>query len=237
VIDSADPSALAHWWAGALGWRFIDDGNGEYDVVPPPGEPGLDLVFVSVDDERVMKNRVHLDLRSGDLEAQVTIVERLLRTGARRIDIGQGEVPWVVLADPEGNECCVVEPREEYAETGSLAAVVVEALDPAKLAQFWIEASGWQLREDPADHDLVAPDGRGPWLEFVPSHEPHSVKNRLHLDVAPYPGDDQASEVARLITLGAARVEVGQSDASPGSVTWVVLSDPEENEFCVLSPR
>jgi hypothetical protein len=63
------------------------------------------------------------------------------------------------------------------------------------------------------------------------------VKNRLHLDVAPFPGDDQRAEVLRLMGVGALRAEVGQSAAAPDTVNWVVLTDPEENEFCVLSSR
>jgi hypothetical protein len=69
-------------------------------------------------------------------------------------------------------------------------------------------------------------------VEFLRVGDPKRVKNRLHLDVAPFAGDDQAAEVARLRALGATPADVGQ-----GEVTWVVLADPEGNEFCVLSPR
>ena len=73
---------------------------------------------------------------------------------------------------------------------------------------------------------------RGPFLELVRSATPKLVKNRLHLDLAPHPGDDPATEVARLLDLGATPADIGQ-----GEVTWTVLADPEGNEFCVLSPR
>ena len=63
------------------------------------------------------------------------------------------------------------------------------------------------------------------------------MKNRIHLDVAGFPTDEQAAEVSRLIDLAARPAEVGQSQAEPGEVTWVVLADPEENEFCMLSSR
>jgi Glyoxalase-like domain len=69
---------------------------------------------------------------------------------------------------------------------------------------------------------------------FVPVPEGKNVKNRLHIDLAPPEGEDQAAEVRRLEALGASRVDVGQD---PGQVTWVVLADPEGNEFCVLSAR
>ncbi len=237
VIDSADPSTLARWWAAALGWEVSYQDDNECDVEPPSGEPGIDLTFVPVQDKRVVKNRIHLDLRSTTLAEQDDLVQRLMAAGATELDIGQGNVPWAVFADPEGNEFCVLEPRPEYAQTGSLAAIVVDAVDPQAMAQFWTAAAGWQQREHEGLYDLVPPGGVGPWLEFVPTTEPHTVKNRVHLDVAPLVHDDQAAEVTRLMNLGALRVEVGQSDTDPDKGTWVVLSDPENNEFCVLSPR
>jgi hypothetical protein len=237
VIDSADPSTLARWWAAALGWEIGIVVNDETDVVPPPGEPGIDLVFVPGPDAKLVKNRVHLDLRSSTLAEQDALVLQLMAAGATEVDIEQGDVPWAVLADPEGNEFCVLEPRPEYADTGRLASIVVDSLDPGALARFWASASGYQLREHDGFFALVPPSGNGPWLEFVPTSEPHSVKNRQHLDVAGHADDDQATEVARLVNLGALPVEVGQSKAPAGTVTWVVLADPEQNEFCVLSSR
>ena len=237
VIDSADPPTLARWWASALGWEVAHESGDESDVEPPSGEPGITLTFVPVQDKRVLKNRIHLDLRSNTLAEQDDLIQRLMAGGAVEADIGQGDVPWAVLADPEGNEFCVLEPRPEYAKTGSLAAIVVDAVDPELMARFWAAAAGWNLHEHEGLYDLVPPGGAGPWLEFVPTKEPHTVKNRLHLDVAPFSGDDQRAEVLRLMGVGALRAEVGQSEAAPGAVTWVVLTDPEENEFCVLSPR
>jgi len=237
VIDSADPPTLARWWAAALGWQIGYESEDETCVEPSGGSPGIDLTFVPVDDKRVLKNRVHFDLRSTTLTEQAELIQRLMATGATEVDIGQGDVPWAVLADPAGNEFCVLEPRPEYAETGSLAAIVVDSLEAAAMARFWTVAAGRQVREREGLYSLLPPDGRGPWLEFVPTEEPHTVKNRVHLDVAPYPDDDQAAEVSRLMNLGALRTEVGQSDAEEGLVTWVVLIDPEDNEFCVLSSR
>ena len=234
VIDSADPPALARWWAAALGWELGDEDDDESDVEPPAGEPGIGLTFVPVKDEKTVKNRIHLDLNSRDRADQDAQVLQLMATGATEVDIDQGDVPWVVLADPEGNEFCVLDPRPEYAGNGRLAAIVVDANDPQALAGFWVEASGYRLRE--GDFDLIPPDG-GPWLEFVANRHPHTVKNRIHLDLAPYLGDDHAGEVARLEKLGAVPAEVGQSDAPAGQITWVVLADPEGNEFCVLNSR
>jgi hypothetical protein len=237
VIDSADPSTLGRWWASALGWEVTFQNADETDVEPPAGRPGIELTFVPVTDKRLLKNRIHFDLNSVDLAGQDDLIQRLMATGATEVDLGQGDVPWAVLADPEGNEFCVLEPRPEYADSGTLAAIVVDALDPAALIEFWAAASGWERHSVQDQVGLRSPGGGGPWLEFVPTTEPHTVKNRLHLDVAPYAQDDQSAEVARLTALGARPADVGQAEADPESITWVVLSDPEQNEFCILSAR
>jgi predicted enzyme related to lactoylglutathione lyase len=234
VVDAADPAALARWWAEALGWAITWEEPDEVAVEPPgPDGLGVPLVFVPVADPKVTKNRVHLDLRSADVDDQAAQVARLTGLGARPADIGQGDVPWVVLADPEGNELCVLDPRDEYAGTGAVAAIVVDAADPAALARFWAEAAGWSLVETTGwSASLRAPSGTGPFLELIKVPDPKRVKNRLHLDVAPYRGDDHAAEVARLRDLGGTPADVGQGD-----VPWVVLADPEGNELCVLTPR
>ena len=113
VIDCAEPQELARFWAAALGWRVTFSSDAECALEPPEGsaetDVSPDLVFVRVPDEKVVKNRLHLDLRPDDQDAHV---ERLLALGATRAEIGQtGEEPWVVLADPEGNEFCVLAPR------------------------------------------------------------------------------------------------------------------------------
>jgi hypothetical protein len=233
VADAADPAASGHWWAAALGWEVTFETRHEVAVEPPAGTPGIPLVFVPVPDAKTVPNRVHLDLASPSTEAQAALVDRLLDGGATRADVGQGEVPWVVLADPEGNELCVLEPRDRYRDTGPLAAVVMAAADPPALARFWAEAAAWPLAGADERHAALRhPSGRGPFLELIGSAAPKLTKNRLHLDLAPHPGDDPATEVARLLDLGATPVDIGQ-----GEVSWTVLADPEGNELCVLSPR
>lgn len=120
VVDSADPAAQARFWAAALGWRVTYENEGESVVEPPAGSPeenvAPDLLFVRTDDPKSAKNRLHLDLRPVDQPAHVRRLEEL---GARRVDIGQGpDVSWVVLADPEDNEFCVLRALtpEELAE-------------------------------------------------------------------------------------------------------------------------
>jgi hypothetical protein len=111
-IDTADPAGLAAFWQAALGWRLTLDSDGEAVLEPPAGslEDGVvpDLLFLRVPEGKKVKNRLHLDLRPQDQPAEVARLEGL---GARRIDIGQGtDVSWVVMADPDGNEFCVLRP-------------------------------------------------------------------------------------------------------------------------------
>jgi hypothetical protein len=101
------------------------------------------------------------------------------------------------------------------------------------MARFWDEAMDWTLHEVTNDHvRLRSAKGVGPYLEFLRTPGVRTWWNRVHLDVAPYAGDDQEAEVARLRALGATGADVGQGD-----VPWKVLADPEGNEFCVLSAR
>src|SRR5262249_29930315 len=98
---------------------------------------------------------------------------------------------------------------------------------------FWGEAMDWTVHEVTGDHALLrSAQGVGPYLRFVRTPDTKTVKNRVHLDVRPYPGDDQAAEVARLRALGATDKDFGQGD-----VPWTCLADPEDNEFDVLTPR
>jgi hypothetical protein len=235
VFDSVDPGAVGRWWSDALRWPVVHEGADEVAVWPPDGDEGVPgLVFVPVPEPKTGKNRIHLDLPSRSPEDQQATVDRLVGLGGRRVDVGQGDVPWVVLADPEGNELCVLEPRERYTDAGALAAVVLDVADPVRLARFWTAASGWALQEEgDGGVSLSRPGGRPPDLELLATPEPKTTKLRVHLDVAPFPDDDQRAEVERLVAAGARRVDVGQGP----DVTWVVLADPEGNELCVLRPR
>jgi hypothetical protein len=123
-IDSTDPKKIASFWEAALGWRRTEDDDDEVVLEPPAGsaEDGVapDILFLKVPEDKSVKNRLHLDLRPQDQGAEVARLEAL---GARRVDVGQGpESTWVVLADPDGNEFCVLRalrPDELGANTGS----------------------------------------------------------------------------------------------------------------------
>jgi predicted enzyme related to lactoylglutathione lyase len=108
VVDSEDPARLARWWAEALGYQIVYEEPDEVEIRKTPETlPGL--LFGPVVDAKTVKNRLHIDLRPDDQEAEV---ERLVNMGARPVDIGQHDVSWVVLADPEGNEFCVLASRK-----------------------------------------------------------------------------------------------------------------------------
>jgi hypothetical protein len=108
VVDCQDPARLARWWAEALGYQVVFEEPDEVEIRRGPDAlPGL--LFAINADAKTTKNRLHIDLRPDDQEAEV---ERLVDMGARPADVGQsGDEPWVVLADPEGNEFCVLSSR------------------------------------------------------------------------------------------------------------------------------
>jgi hypothetical protein len=113
LIDCGDPEALATWWQEVLGWERSEDDDVEDEDVElrnPDGYPHL--LFLKVPEAKSVKNRIHLDLNPRGCE-QPEELERLLGLGAKRIDIGQGEQTWVVLADPEGNEFCLLRTRRD----------------------------------------------------------------------------------------------------------------------------
>ena len=104
VISAQDPATLGQWWCDALGWVVVDDEPPVFEIQPKPDEfPGI--MFLPLDEAKSSKNRLHIDLRPDDQAAEVG---RLIALGASRVDIGQGDASWVVMADPEGNEFCVL---------------------------------------------------------------------------------------------------------------------------------
>jgi predicted enzyme related to lactoylglutathione lyase len=124
------------------------------------------------------------------------------------------------------------------AENLRIQCLTVDCHDPLKVAQFWAAALDWKITEQ-NDVEVVlelldgSPEvGRIPDILFLKNPDKKTVKNRLHLDLRPL---DQAAEVARLEALGATRVEIGQ--ANEPEATWIVMADPEGNEFCVLRAR
>jgi hypothetical protein len=142
-------------------------------------------------------------------------------------------VPWVVLADPEGNPCCVLEDRAEHADTGPLAALPLDSADPDRDAEFWSWLTGWTDAAGAAPRSLRHPSLRGPLLELCP--EPArkgTAKNRLHLDIRLETGEDSDA-----VATGIAERGGGELHPDWGELPWRCYTDPSGNEFCVLPAR
>jgi hypothetical protein len=104
-FDCADPAALAAFWAEVLNYKNLPSDDPDEAAVEPKHGKGEPILFLRVPEGKTVKNRLHLDLRPDDQAAEV---ERVMALGATKVDIGQGKQTWVVLADPEGNEFCIL---------------------------------------------------------------------------------------------------------------------------------
>ncbi|WP_316529105.1 VOC family protein [Kitasatospora brasiliensis] len=236
-MKAHDNTALGRFWAEVLGWGVDNEAPTVTNLEPVgftyPAPEAVCIDIVARPEAKTVKNRVHLDLATTSTAHQAELVARLKDLGATLADVGQGDVPWTVMADPEGNEFCVLDPRPIYRNTGPIAAVVVDCTDPREMARFWGQAMDWTLHEVTDDHATMrSAKDVGPYLEFVRTPDTKSVWNRVHLDIRPYPDDDLATEAARLRALGATDPDFDQS-----AIHWTVLADPEGNEFCLLAPR
>ncbi len=231
-FDADDPPGLARFWSGMLGWELADDPQDGVTLLTND-DTGFRLRFVHTTAQKSGQNQMHFDLTSTSLEDQQETVARALELGGRHIDIGQGpDEPHVVLADPEGNEFCVIEPGNNFlADCGFIGALASDGSQ--EVGYFWSEALGWPLVWDQDQETAIRSPYGGPKITWGgPPLEPKTGKYRLHFDLAPPAGGDQQAEVDRLVSLGATRVDIGQ-----GEVSWVVMADPDGHEFCVLTPR
>lgn len=228
-IDANEPPRLARFWAGVLGWEMAD-GQEDGVALLPSDDTGFRLRFLPSQEQKVGQNHMHFDLTSSSLEDQQETVARSLRLGARHIDIGQRpEEGHVVLADPEGNEFCVIEPGNNFlADCGFIGALSCNGSQA--VGYFWSEALGWPLVWDQDQETAIRSPHGGPKITWGgPPLMPKTGKDRLQFDIAPPADGDQQTEVDRLVSLGARRVDNGQ-----GEVSWVAMADPDGREFCVL---
>jgi len=234
AFDTNDPRRVARFWAEALRWQIEDETQDGITLVPTDGTR-FNIDFFPVPEPKSAElNRIHLDLTTTSLEDQEETVRRLLEVGGSHLDVGQTpEDMHVVLADPEGNALCIIEPTNNFLSTcPRLGSITCDG--SRETGCFWSAALGWPLVWDRDDETAIrAPDGTGPMITWGGGElYPKSAKNRLHLDIAPPADVDQGAEVERLLGLGATRADIGQGD-----VDWVVMRDPDGNEFCVLTPR
>ena len=213
VVEALDPPALAAFWAAALGWQHAET------LVRPTLPETPALLLVPTDRPKTGKNRLHLDLAGSAEDAgHASAVRRLRDLGAEPVDIGQGDVPWTVLADPEGNEFCVL---PEAGTDGQLVAICQDAADVAVQRPFWQAATGWSVAAEGdwgvsmrvrADHHGA---WRGPRLVMGPPAAPKDGVNRWRLAVR--------SEAA----------SVGGWMFNPGDPR-TLHADPEGNEFHLI---
>jgi len=232
-FDALDPGRVARFWSGLLGWELTENPDDDIPMLLPNDDTGFELYFLPTDRPKAGPNQAHFDLTSTSLENQRETVARALDLGATPIDVGQGpDALHVVLADPEGNEFCVIEPGNRFlADCGFLGAVACDGSQA--VGYFWSAALGWPLVWDENGETAIRSPRGGPKISWGgPPIPPKSGKNRVHLDIAPPPGGDQDAEVERLLGLGATHADIGQGD-----VYWVVMADPDGNEFCVLKPQ
>jgi Glyoxalase-like domain len=231
-LDARDPHLVGHFWEALLGCTTLLEEPDAFETrLSVTGGPVLDVCVQRVPDLPADPLRLHLDVFGGVRQAEV--VEQALALGARHLDIGQGEVPWVVLADPEGNPFCVMEERPEYAASGPIAALPLDSADPARDVRFWAELSGWVPVGSPADGALRHPSGRGPLLEICPETAPKTAaKNRFHLDIRLEQRDEPDAVLARVLELGGSVVSHDW-----GELPWQVVTDPSGNELCLLPAR
>ncbi len=231
-FDANDPVGLARFWAGVLGRETAEDP--EDGIALLPGDDTVFRIrFLPAQEQLTDQNHWHLHLTSTSLEDQQQTVARLLGLGARHIDIGQRpEEGHVVLADPEGNLFCVIEPGNKYlAGCGFLAEVTCEG--SRAVGYFWSEALGWPLVWDQGLQTAIQSPKGGPKISWdAETMTPRTGKSRLHFDLAPAVHGDQQAEADRLVSLGATRTGTGQ-----GEVSWVAMADPDGREFRVLTPR
>jgi predicted enzyme related to lactoylglutathione lyase len=232
-VDANDPLRLARFWAGVLGW-VMDDANAHDPIaLLPSDDTAFRIRFLPTQEQKAGQNQMHFDLTSTSWKHQRQTVARALGRGARHIDIGQRpEEGHVVLADPEGNEFCVIEPGNSFlADCGFLGAVACDG--SREVGYFWSEALDWPLVWDQDQETAIRSPLGGPKITWGgPPLMPRTGKSRLHFDLAPAVHGDQQAEVDRLVSLGSTRIDIGQ-----GEVPRVVMADPDGHEFCVLTPR
>jgi predicted enzyme related to lactoylglutathione lyase len=226
-IDANHPLRLARFWSGLLGWEMAGVLEGAIALLPPD-DTGFLIRFPPTQRQKAVQNQMHFDLTSTSLRDQAETVARALELGGRHIDVGQRpEEGHVVLADPEGNEFCVIEPGNKFlAECGFIGALACDGSQQA--GYFWSEALGWPLVWDQDQETAIRSPHGGPKITWGgPPLMPKTGRNRLRFDLAPSPDGDRRTEIERLVALGATRIDSGQ-----GEIGWV-MADPDGNEFCV----
>jgi predicted enzyme related to lactoylglutathione lyase len=232
AVDAHDPKRLATFWGELLRWEMAAEPDDGFAVLPSD-DTGFRMEFFPTSTESRGLNQIHFHLTSTSLDDQQQTVARAVGLGARHIDVGQRpDEGHLVLSDPDGNEFCVIEPGNNFlAECGFFAELACDGSQ--EVGYFWSQALDWPLVWDQDQETSIRSPQGGPKISWGgPPVRTKTGPNRMHFDLAPQVDGDQREEVARLVSLGATHLDIGQGD-----VNWVVMADPDGNEFCVLTPR
>ncbi|MEU9545179.1 MULTISPECIES: VOC family protein [Streptomyces] len=231
-FNATRPSGLARFWSGVLGWELADGPDDGVAILPPDAD-GFRIRFLPSQEPKTGQNRAHFDLTSTSPEDQQQTVARALELGGTHIDVGQlPEEGHVVLADPDGNEFCVIEAGNKFlADTGVIGALACDGTQ--EVGYFWSKALRWPLVWDQDQETAIqSPDGGTKITWGGPPVAPKTGTNRLYLELALPADADGEAEVERLISLGATRTGIGAGDG-----VRVLMLDPDGNEFSVQRPR
>lgn len=223
MFDARDPVRVARFWAGLLDRDVVDTSRG---TLLPGDINQLGLGFAAAAAERAGPNRMHLHLTSASRSHQERTVARALDLGAHHLDVGQRpEEGHVVLADPGGNEFCVIPPDSSFlAGCGVVGELACDGSRDVGL--FWSEALGWPLVWDRDGETAVqSPEGGTKISWGGPPVAPHVASTRQRLALVTT-RDERGAEVDRLLALGAASRGTAEQD--------VLLVDPDGNEFHVF---
>ncbi|QGN33431.1 VOC family protein [Microlunatus sp. Gsoil 973] len=212
VIDATDGQRMADFWAAAIGLEARPNGTGG-DAALNGSRPVHTVWVNQVPEPRTVKQRVHLDLLTSD-------IEELIKLGA---SVSTRYERWTVMLDPEGGEFCAFAREPARLPDYRMYELVVDSADPESICRWWGERFDLEPRHDADDPWWWLEGGSLPWpWVFNPVPEPKTVKNRLHWDVWGRTEDYLAAGAALLR---------GRDD----EISWDVLSDPEGNEFCVFA--
>lgn len=229
ALDALDPAGLAAFWSGLLGRDVVPDSGGGV-LLAPDGDPGFAIRFLPTQQPKVGQGRIHFDLTSAYAAQQQETVDRALALGGSHFDIGQSaDEGHVVLADPEGNELCVIPAGNRFlADTGVIGAVNCDGTRQVGL--FWSQALGWPLVWDQDEETAIQSPAGGSKVTWSgpPLLERHG-RDRMRFELAVT--GDREEEVERLVGLGARRLEDGREGQG------VAFADPDGNEFTVLPAR
>src|SRR3954453_13151939 len=209
-FDANAPPRLAHFWAGVLDRAMADDPHDGIALLPSD-DTGFRIRFLRSQEQKAGQNLMHFDLTSTSLQDQQQTVARALALGARHIDVGQRpEEGHVVLADPEDNEFCVIEPGNSFlTDCGFLGELACDGSQ--EVGYFWSKALGWPLVWDQDEETAIQSPGGGTKIAWGgPPLAPRTGKNRAHFDLAPPADGDQQAEVERLVSLGGGRRDIGK---------------------------